>query len=67
MVKNTYGHMTSVCIQDSKQYLLFTRLNKENFWLEINLATRFYVEQMFLCDWNKTEFVIWKMIFCGEG
>jgi hypothetical protein len=50
MVKNTYGHMTSVCIQDSKQYLLFTRLNKENFWLEINLATRFYVEQMFLCD-----------------
>ena len=51
MVKNTYGLMTGMCIQDSKQYLLFiTCLNKEILWLEINLATRFRVEQMFLYD-----------------
>jgi hypothetical protein len=47
MVKNTYAHMTGVCIQDSKQYLLFTCLNKEILLLEINLATRFCVEQIF--------------------
>ena len=58
MVKNTYGHMTGVCIQDSEQYLLFTCLNTENLWLEINQATRFCVEQMFLYDSNKTKFVV---------